>query len=85
MKRDPIKYGKPIPVRLPIDVLDRVDALAKRISESRATIMRIALKVGLDNLEKALAASDPKLSSLLYPSKPDEGYTLNDEKKKKAG
>jgi len=49
--------------------------------------MRIAMRIGLQNLEKALEQPPQKnLSSLIYPSGPDKGAELNEEKpKKKAG
>lgn len=65
MKRDTVPLSKPIPVKLPPEILKRVDTLAKRIGEPRSTIMRIAMRVGLDSLEKVFEA-DPQtiLSSL---------------------
>lgn len=69
MKRDPIDYGKPIPIRLPPEVLSRVEALAKRIGEPRSTIMRIALRVGVEGLERAFESG---LSILAYPGHPEE-------------
>ena len=56
MKRDTIPLTKPIPVKLPPEILARVDALAKRIGEPRSTVMRIAMRVGLEQLEKAFDA-----------------------------
>lgn len=73
MKRDTVPLSKPIPVKLPPEILKRVDALAKRIGEPRSTVMRIAMRVGLDSLETVFEA-DPKkvLSSLASPSGSDE-------------
>ena len=51
-KRDTIPLSKPIPVKLSPDILARVDLLAKRVGEARSTIMRLAMGIGLDALEK---------------------------------
>ena len=46
--------ARPIPVKLSDDLLLRIDQMAARLGEGRSTIMRIAMKIGLENLEKAL-------------------------------
>jgi len=79
-----VKMTKAIPVRLDAALLDRIHKLSERMGEPQSTIMRIAMRVGLDGLEKAFAA-DPQttLSSLLYPSRPDEGVIIEDKPKPK--
>lgn len=45
---------KPIPVKLDAALLARIDALAARMGEGRSTIMRFAMRIGLENLQKAI-------------------------------
>lgn len=80
MKQDRIEYSKPVPVRIPPDLLARVDALAKKIGEPRSTVMRFAIKLGLGGLEKAFDLDPQKLITLIYPpvvgaSELNEGQT----------
>lgn len=79
------KYtSKPIPVKLDEELLKRIEQMAERMGEAKSTVMRIAMRVGLENLEAAFQAEpDKTLSSLTSRS---EHNTLNerDEKKKKA-
>ena len=86
MKRDTIPLSKPIPVKLPPDILDRIDRLAKRIGEARSTIMRIAMGIGLESLEKVLLNDPPNLSNLLsLLNREGRGQTHGEsEKKRKA-
>ena len=87
LKRDTIPLSKPIPVKLPPDILDRIDRLAKRIGEARSTIMRIAMGIGLESLEKVLLNDPPNLSnllSLLNREGARANSTAESEKKRKA-
>jgi metal-responsive CopG/Arc/MetJ family transcriptional regulator len=83
MKYDRVPLSKPIPVKIPHDVLKRIDAISKRIGEPRSTVMRMAMRIGLDSLEKALETKPPNLSSLIYPSHKDEYSVAEDAPKKK--
>lgn len=48
---------KSIPVKLDKPLLDRIEALAARMGEAKSTVMRIAMRVGLDQLEKIFTAA----------------------------
>jgi predicted DNA-binding protein len=84
--KKPIFESKAIPIKLTTELLERIDALARKIGEPRSTIMRFAMKIGLNALEKAYeeAPSD----TLRYEIKSGDTYQLNEEKpapkKKKA-
>ena len=71
------KLSKPIPVKMDPALLARIEALANRINEPKSMIMRLAMKIGLDALEKAMNA-DPKNPGFLYPPLQDEGLNLNE-------
>jgi metal-responsive CopG/Arc/MetJ family transcriptional regulator len=59
-----IKYtAKPIPVKLDKNLLQRIDEMAIRMGEARSTVMRIAMRMGLEGLEKAFE-SNSELASL---------------------
>lgn len=88
MKYDRVPLSKPIPVKLSPDVLARIDALSKRVGEPRSTVMRMAMRIGLDSLERAVQAEPAKLSSLFYPSGPGEVMRVEDKpapRKRKTG
>lgn len=79
------KPSKPIPVKLDAELLQRIEDMAKKMGEAKSTVMRIAMRVGLENLESVFNAEPgTTLSSLISRSTnaPDQ----NDEKpaKKKA-
>ena len=84
VKRTPIDFSKPIPVRLPPEMLSRVEALAKRLGEPRSTIMRMAMRIGIESLEQAIL-SEPKkhLPGLVYSSSSLSPEQFNEEKPKK--
>jgi hypothetical protein len=86
VKRTPIDFSKPIPVRLPPELLRRVEALAKRLGEPRSTIMRMALRIGIESLEKAVLVEPSKgLASVVYSSGSIPPDQFNEEKPKKRG
>jgi len=71
-----VPYTKPIPVKLPLDILKRLDDISKKMGEPRSTVMRMAMRVGLDALEKAFEAAPPNLSNLIsQPSDASDQYT----------
>lgn len=78
-----MKYAnKPIPVKLDADLNARIEEMSRRMGEHKSTVMRIAMRVGLDQLEKAWQG-DPKSSSLSYPPYRDEFAVTEDKPKKK--
>jgi hypothetical protein len=87
MKRDTIPLSKPIPVKLPPAILDRIDEMAKRLGEPRSTVMRIAMRIGLESLEKVLVGDPPNLSSLIshLGRAGDTDNPKSGERKRKAG
>lgn len=70
MKYDRVPMeSKPIAVKLDKALLARIDAVSKKMGEPRSTVMRVAMRIGLDSLEKAFEAKLPNLSSLVYDTK----------------
>ena len=47
------KTSKPIPVLLDQALLERITAMSERIGEAKSTVMRIAMRMGLEGLEKS--------------------------------
>ena len=57
---------KPIPVRLPEDILARLDAAAERIGNTRAGIMRFLIETWLAHFErKGFAALPPDWQEIM--------------------
>lgn len=84
MKRTPIDFSKPIPVRLPPELLGRVESLANRLGEPRSTVMRMAMRIGIESLEKAvLVEPSKKLAGLVYSSGSLPPGQLNEDKPKR--
>jgi len=79
--------SKPIPVLLDKELRFRIEQMAERMGEPKSTVMRIAMRIGLENLEKAFEHKLPNSSSLIYPQHQPQSSALNEpaEKKKKAG
>jgi predicted transcriptional regulator len=74
----------PIPVRLPHDLQDRVDAISKELSISRSAVLRLAIQQWLD------AAEVRGLNPILRDHEPslvvrDEKSTPRPSKSKKSG
>lgn len=78
-------------------LLDRIEQLSNRLGEAKSTVMRMAMRVGLDALEKAFEArpadvlslvnkleSPKNLSSSSYPGHREEFSTAEgpDQKRK---
>jgi hypothetical protein len=57
---------------------ERIERASEKMGEPKSTVMRIAMRIGLDALEKAVAADPGKLSSLLYPPHEPQGEELNE-------
>lgn len=51
-KTDPTPAGKPIPLLLPEALLQRLDDVAERMDLSRANVMRMSMKIGLEQLSR---------------------------------
>jgi predicted DNA-binding protein len=77
--------AKPISVKLDGPLLARIKALSDSMGEAQSTIMRIAIRVGLDGLEKLFAeGADAKaIASLAYPPHRAESAMLNELEKPK--
>lgn len=59
IRRDAV--GTPMPsrsLRVPIQTEKKVDALMKRLSCSQSDLLRLALRVGLEQIEEALDEQD---------------------------
>jgi len=52
------KTSKPIPVVLDQALRERIDAMSLRMGEPKSTVMRLAMRLGLESLEKSLVAVD---------------------------
>lgn len=78
--------SKPIPVLLDAALRARIAAASEQMGEPKSTVMRIAMRVGLNSLEKAFEDNPPNLSSSFYPPHQAQGVALNElpPKKKKA-
>ena len=67
MKPKRLEMSKPIPVQLDKALRDRIERLSERLGEAKSTVMRIAMRVGLDQLEKALASETaPNLHAIAH-------------------
>jgi metal-responsive CopG/Arc/MetJ family transcriptional regulator len=53
--KKPIFESKAIAVKLDVDLLARIDAVAKHLCEPRSTIMRMAMRLGIEPLENVHA------------------------------
>jgi hypothetical protein len=65
MRPKHLERAKPIPVKLDGPLLERIDAMASKIGEAKSTVMRMAMRIGLDGLEKAFDASPADLLKLV--------------------
>lgn len=80
MKYRRSKNSKPIPILLDEALRDRIEALSEKMGEPKSTIMRFAMRIGLEGLEKTLE-SNPELSSLIHHSQEESTtapHVLND-------
>ena len=48
--KDPSPAGKPIPLAIPEPLLRRLDAVAEQMDMTRANVIRLAMKIGLEQL-----------------------------------
>lgn len=69
--------SKPIPVLLDQVLRDRIDDISERMGEPKSTVMRIAMRIGLDNLEKAFENKPAKPASPNYPPPSPQHAELN--------
>src|ERR1041385_8602449 len=56
--KKPLFESKAIPVKVDTDLLKRIDAVAKRIQEPRSTVMRLAMRLGIEALEQLRVNTD---------------------------
>jgi hypothetical protein len=49
---DPSPAGKPIPLALPEAFLQHLDDVAEQMDMSRANVMRLCMKIGLEQLRR---------------------------------
>jgi predicted DNA-binding protein len=69
VKNNRVSMSKPIPVKLDPALLARIKEVSERMGEAQSTVMRIAMRVGLEGLEKlfrevSLTDKGKKASSL---------------------
>lgn len=67
MRRKTLTRSKPIPVQLDEPLRDRIAAASERLGEPKSTVMRMAMRIGLQALEKAVVTEPGKLSNLVHP------------------
>jgi hypothetical protein len=64
MTRHRVITSKPIPVKLDDELLKRVERMSQQMGEAKSTVMRIAMRLGMDGLEKTFAEPPkPKANS----------------------
>jgi predicted DNA-binding protein len=49
------KQSKPVPVLLDQALRERIDSVSQKMGEPKSTVMRIAMRLGLDGLEKSFS------------------------------
>ena len=57
VKTKRLKMPKIIPIALDKPLLDRIEAMSIKLGEAKSVIMRMAMRIGLDRLEKAVEAN----------------------------
>lgn len=73
------KQSKPIPVLLDRKLRERIEAVSEKMGEPKSTVMRIAMRIGLEGLDKAFQASPEKtLESMRYPERREEGVIVEE-------
>lgn len=73
------KNSKPIPVLLDEALRQRIEAISEKMGEPRSTVMRIAMRIGLDGLVKAFeAAKEKSAASIVYPEHAPSAQMLNE-------
>jgi hypothetical protein len=71
------KDSKPIPVLLDQALLERITKVSERLGEAKSTVMRIAMRLGLEGLEQALASS-AGLAAVRYGTNPEQFMTAEE-------
>lgn len=69
-----VPLSTPIPVKLSPDTLVQLDRVSKRMGEPRSTIMRMAIRVGLQGLEKAIEQNSVSLGDLVSSENNPQNY-----------
>jgi metal-responsive CopG/Arc/MetJ family transcriptional regulator len=64
VKQNRVRYSAPIPVKLDKELLTRLDEISKRIGEPRSTVMRMAMRLGLEALE-TIKVTDHALAAMM--------------------
>lgn len=81
------RKDRPIPVALKPEMIARLDALAEKIGENRSVVMRIAMRIGLDALERSTNETEslkltPEMLNTArgerYPSQRTSAVELNE-------
>jgi hypothetical protein len=76
--------SKPIPVLVDQALRDRIAAMSERMGEPKSTVMRIAMRIGLEQLEKTFDADLGKTSSSSnYPPHRDQTELAEERPPKK--
>jgi ParB-like chromosome segregation protein Spo0J len=75
VKNNRPQTAKAIPVKLDPVLMERIEVVSKRMGEARSTVMRIAMRLGLEGLENAFQTGEitaEDLRAAVYPEhKPD--------------
>lgn len=78
-KKPTFAAPKPIPLRLDQALVERIEALAEKIGEPKSTVMRMCMRIGLDQLEKVYTQQPERIS---YPLPEQSAPVMNEERPK---
>lgn len=67
--------SKPIPIKLDPALAERIEKIAEKIGEPKSTVMRMCMRIGLDQLEKVYEARPSSYGA----GTPGNAFVLNDE------
>lgn len=79
MKYRKDKDSKPIPILLDKALRDRIEKMSGRMGEAKSTVMRMAMRLGLETLEAAMEIKPSILHQLAADSRSqtDPGNSFN--------
>lgn len=73
------KNSKPIPILLDEALRERIEKISEQMGEPKSTVMRIAMRIGLDGLVKAFEAAKQKsAASIVYPEHVASAPAMNE-------
>ncbi len=64
MRPKRLESPKPVPIKIDQPLLDRIERMAGKIGEGKAVVMRMAMRIGLEGLEKAFEANPADIAKL---------------------